>query len=199
MTPKAIAVVIVFVIVALVAFALYRQGLQNVSSRTAEREREVGRIITPDTDWEPAGGRNAEQPASTNTTEPATGNNQPGAGTTSGRIEPGTMTIAMNIDGQEHPLDEPIYAFEGQQFNVEFRLTATGQELASYVIENPAAVLKTEGELSGFQATVPYSFTYVSQLWQNGGIVISVINKAGSAEFRQIMVLPRETPLRPPR
>jgi len=150
-----------------------------------------GRVIIPDADWEPADGEDEEVSEDEEESE-ADGEED---SSTEVVIEADTIEITLFVDGALHPLDEPIFMHEGEQAECEFRLRATGSELARYSIDSAARVsVPKVGELSGYVARVTYQFTFVSRLWGEGGIMIMVANRRGSAEFRQIPVVPAPLP-----
>lgn len=177
-----------------------------------------GRVITPEQSWEPASSDEETVSHEESGEEVSPGQDESGASDESGEssggsssgdssddgvthvIEAPTMTIKLFIGGEEHPLDEPIWVHDGEQVVCEFRFSATGSELAHYVIENAAQVsVKKEGDLSGFEASVQYVFTFIDRLWGDGGVTVTLFNRQGSMEMRQIPVAMIPMPGRGPR
>jgi hypothetical protein len=184
------------VIIALLATALACAPKDNPPENAGANNRS-GRVIVPQTDWEPAGGNQSTgqgEPVSGDGTQTSTGGETSGAVGT-GVIVAGTINIALLINGTEHPLDRPIYVHDNEQVECLFKVTATGSELRFYEIDNAARVsIKQQGQLTGMEATIPYRFTYVRQNWGDGGVRIAVGNAQGSVEIRQVLVFPAPIP-----
>jgi len=174
-------------------FVLILAGLLSCTGKQAvqsddEPESSGGRAVTPDADWGLTGpdkhdGENGDD-------EVDTDEDSDEAPTDALRVE-ANVEFQLLVNGQPHPIEEPIEAHEGEQVEITFHLVATGSELAQYAIRNDARVsIPRSGELSGYQADVPYRFTYNSQLWGEGGIVITVTNKQGDTFMTNVTVAP---------
>jgi hypothetical protein len=169
-------------------------GRQTAGQGTDTSGESHGRVIVPQQTWEPAGGNtstgqseavsgNSGQPAD-NATPSNTSGSEPGV------IETGTIDIKLFVDGIEYASDQAISVFENQQVACEFHVTATGSELKYYTIENPSRyAVKMEGDISGLSVVIPYHFTYISRNWGEGGIRISIENRQGHVETREIDVV----------
>ncbi len=105
------------------------------------------------------------------------------------------INITFLIDGIVHPMDVPLVVYDGQRVEAEFRIIATGSELASYRIENASPIdVGNEGELEGYNATIPYVFTYAHDAWGEDGIIIRVMNKQGNINMRNVILVSAQIP-----
>lgn len=194
----------VIIILALLAWGMSFTEKQSKVDSVDNNKKKEGRIIVPDKDWKSAKDENGEgskeeQQSKSGSKDAGSESQVSDSSGVEGAVkvpeEKATLKMQVFIGGKEHPLDEPIYAFEGERVELEVRFTATGSELALYQIEGPEnATVASQGKLSGFSASIPYFFTYISRKWEDSGLKIMVGNKEGSAEFRQIMVYPKPLP-----
>jgi hypothetical protein len=195
MNRRSITSIVIFIAAMMILSLLL--GCTSTKTKAPADEKsgtDQGRIIVPDS-----------KPAPVDSTAPVTDGGSQGSGAGGEQItstvggEPevkAAIKITLFIDGTEHPLNQPIPVIEGQQITCEFRFTSTGSELREYTIETPNKMaLRQQARLKGYDAKVPFTFTYISRNWTEPGIKVTVVNQAGSAEFRQILVMPVDKPL----
>ncbi len=175
-------------------------GGDGESDDDASSDDGTGRIVVPTVDWESAG--DGEENGGSEDTEeeidPPTqpsgsnGDESPADEDSSGEItlRGERIDLRLTVNGQEHPLEMPIFVHDGDLIECEFHVTTFGSKLKHYRIDNSAIVsVPAQGSLSGNQATIPYQVTYVARTWGDGRITFTVISSRGTVREWQIAVM----------
>jgi len=160
-------------------------GDKETTDTNAEPE---GRVIVPDAKWDKAD--TSEEPTG------QTGNNSGSGGPPTNPAYQASVTdVQVYANGAKLDPNLPLEVFNGVQTQIEFLITSTTSELAYYNITSAAPVdIPREGELSGYQARIPYTFTFFSQSWGDWGIMITVRNKQGDIYTKNVLVQAAEMP-----
>ncbi len=158
-----------------------------------------GRVISPDSDWERADtgddsdGDDSDGDDSDGVDDD--GNDGSGGPPNTKIFEAGTVEFSYVVDGIRQPINVPLVVYDRTTVDMEFRLTATGSELARYAIDTAARVnIPHEGILSEMNATVPFIFTYDSETWGDTGITIKVLNRNGEYFEANLQLNPAQIP-----
>jgi len=166
-------------------------GDKETTDTNAEPE---GRVIVPDAKWDKAD--TSEEPTGQNTGGGQTGNNSGSGGPPTNPAYQASVTdVQVYANGAKLDPNLPLEVFNGVQTQIEFLITSTSSELAHYNIASAAPVdIPREGELSGYQARIPYTFTFFSQSWGDWGIMITARNKQGDIYTKNVLVQAAEMP-----
>ncbi len=157
-------------------------------------EDDESRAVTPDVDWSLEDVAESQEDDEDSAPDVEIDDGSGGAPTEK-IIEAADVEFKVFVNGSEHPIDEPLELYENQMVEVRFHLTATGSELARYMITTSGGhMIPKGGELEGMEADVSYNFTYNMRLWQEGGIIITVVNRQGDTFMRNLPVSPAMSP-----
>jgi len=158
-----------------------------------------GKIMVPDTEWEKDGDNEKKSDDTQGTNDGNFATKPPEEqGGLKQRTEP-TIDMKLFVDGQEHPMDQPVFLVKDQEVKFEFHFASTGSELAYYRIEIPAPYPPPAvGELKGFSAIIPYEFTFNPKDWSKDMMNVMLSVQDGSASIRQIIVMDQDRPVKVP-
>lgn len=154
-----------------------------------------GRIIVPDTDWDPV---EPEEPvADADSDDESSGTIDDDDSDDSGatRIGEPEINIKIYLDGELYESGTPVYLFHDQAVEALIKIRATGSELAFYQVKTPEQIqIPYEGRLSGYEEDLTYIFTYNYLTWGEGGLTIIVTNRNGDAHIQNVLIIPVEIP-----